>query len=186
MFAITPLKTDTIYLLRHAEAEGGALEDPLTQAGQTAADAMVPQLEALEVDGIFSSPALRAKQTAQPLADKLDLAVSVMPDLREHRLSLSGHDPEDPLLQERFSQRAKARPGGESFNAASMRLRQALTAISRRPILAPLLVTHGGLIASLLSQRDKNYGYVEFTQMPRPALFKVTHQKGMPRAIELL
>ncbi|MEM6277355.1 MAG: histidine phosphatase family protein [Pseudomonadota bacterium] len=186
MFAITPLKTDTIYLLRHAESEGGSLGDGLTDAGRAAAHALVPQLEGLEIDGIFSSPAARAKETAQPIAEKLGTSVSVMPDLREHRLSLSGHDPDDPLLEERFKQRAKARPGGESFNAASMRLRQALIAISRRPILAPLLVTHGGLIASVLSQRDKTYGYAEFLQMPRPALFKVTHQKGMPKAIELL
>lgn len=186
MFAVTPLKTDTIYLLRHAEAVGHGLDDGLTEAGQAAAEALVPQLEALEIDGIFSSPAARAKETARPLAEKLGLTVSVMPDLREHRLSMAGHDPADPMLELRFSQRAKARPGGENFNAAASRLRQACAAIARRPVIAPLFVTHGGLMASVISQLDKTYGFAEFQTMPRPALYKITHAKGMPRKIEAL
>ncbi|MEO0664294.1 MAG: histidine phosphatase family protein [Pseudomonadota bacterium] len=184
MFAITPVNTTTVYLLRHAEAEGTGVKDPLTPAGQAAAEALVPTLEALEIDGIFSSPATRAQETAAPLAAKLDLTVMSMTDLREQRLSMAGTAPDDPMLESRFTNRMQARPGGEHFNAAALRLRAAVKAISRRPMLAPLMVTHGGLIASLLSQLDKTYGYAEFTAMPRPALFKLTHIKGTPRTVE--
>ncbi|MEL6550500.1 MAG: histidine phosphatase family protein [Pseudomonadota bacterium] len=186
MFAITPVKTDTVFLLRHAEAVGAGADDPLTEAGQAASESLVEALEELEIDGIFASPAARAKATVAPFAEKSGQGVTVMTDLREHRLSLSGHDPDDPLLETRFTNRAQARPGGESFNAAAVRLRQAIKSISRRPIRAPLFATHGGLIASLLSQMDKTYGYGEFQAMPRPALFKVTHLKGTPRKIEPL
>ncbi|MEM1236553.1 MAG: histidine phosphatase family protein [Pseudomonadota bacterium] len=186
MFAITPVKTTTIYLLRHAEAVGFGLDDGLTEVGAAEAAALVAQLQGLDIDGIFSSPASRAKETAAPAAAALELPVTTLPDLREHRLALSGHNPGDPLLETRFTNRAQARPGGESFNAAAGRLRQAIKTISRRPLLAPLMVTHGGLIASVLSQLNKNYGFAEFQAMPRPALFKVTHANGMPRQIEPL
>lgn len=184
MLYVTPLNTTTLYLLRHAEAEGSGQSDPLTAAGQSAAEALVPTLEALEIDAIFSSPLDRARQTVAPFATKAGLDMTTMPDLREHRLSLQAPNPEDPLLEQRFQQRGLARPGGESFQAVTGRLRKAILAISRRPYAAPLAVTHGGVIASLLSTLDRSYGYAEFMQMTRPALFKVTHRKGNPIKVD--
>lgn len=184
MLYVTPLNTTTIYLLRHAEADGPSQSAALTDGGRAAAEALVPTLEALEIDAIFSSPLDRARQTVAPFAAKSGLDVTTMPDLREHRLSLQAPDPEDPLLEQRFEKRGLARPGGESFQSVLGRLRQAILAISRRPYAAPLAVTHGGVIASLLSTLDRQYGYAEFSQMPRPALFKVTHRKGSPTAVE--
>ncbi|MEM6729273.1 MAG: histidine phosphatase family protein [Pseudomonadota bacterium] len=182
MFAITPLKTDTIYLLTHAEAEG----DGLTEAGKTAAQGLVAKLEPLEIDGIFTSPAAEAKETVAPFAEASALTVTTLPDLRDHRLSLQGNAPDDPMLEERFKERNKAKPGAETFNAASGRLRQAVLAISRRPIIAPLLVTHPGLLAALMSQRDRNYGYAEYRAMPAPGLWKLTHRRGAPTKIEVV
>ncbi|WP_186827046.1 histidine phosphatase family protein [Shimia ponticola] len=181
---MTPLNTTTLYLLRHAEADGPSQSASLSEAGRRAAEALIPTLEAFEIDAIFSSPLDRALQTASPFAAKSGLNITTMPDLREHRLSLQVPDPDDPLLEQRFEKRGLARPGGESFQAVLGRLRQAILAISRRPYAAPLAVTHGGVIASLLSTLDRSYGYAEFIQMPRPALFKVTHRKGSPTQIE--
>ena len=186
MFTITPIKTTTIYLLRNAEAAGYGLDDGLTNAGTAQAQAMVETLKPLQIDGVFTSPAVRAKETAAPTAKAFGLASTVLPDLREHRMSLSGYDPDDPMLELRFSNRTKARPGGETFNAAASRLRQAIKTMSRRPLLAPLLVTHGGLIASVLSQLNRGYGFAEFREMPQLALFKLTHSNGLPRQIEAL
>ncbi|MEM6896191.1 MAG: histidine phosphatase family protein [Pseudomonadota bacterium] len=180
MFAITPLKTDTIYILTHAEAEG----DALTGAGQKAAEALVARLTPLEIDGLFTSPAGPAKATLAPFAEAADLTVMTLPDLRDHRLSLQGNAPDDPYLEARFTNRTKARPGGEPFNGAAARLRQAILAISRRPIIAPLMCTHTGLLAAVLSQRDKTFGYAEYTAMAAPGLWQVTHRNGAPTKIE--
>ncbi|MEM9349835.1 MAG: histidine phosphatase family protein [Pseudomonadota bacterium] len=182
MFALTPLKTDTIYLLTSAEADG----DALTDAGLKAAGALVPQLEGLEIDAIFTSPDAAVRATVAPFANHAGLTVTTLPDLRDHRLSLQGNAPDDPLLETRFTNRAQARPGGEAFYAAAARLRQAVLAISRRPIIAPLMATHGGLLAALLSARDKNFGYAEYLAMPAPGLWKLTHRNGAPTKIEAI
>ena len=182
MFALTNLKTDTIYLLIHAEAEG----DALTEAGERAAQALIERLKPLEIDGIFSSPADAAKATVAPFAAETGLGVTAIPDLRDQRLSLPGNAPDAPLLESRFTNRNQARPGGESFNAAATRLRQAVLAISRRPVLAPLMVTHPGLLAALMSSRDKTFGYAEYCAMPPAGLWKLTHRNGAPTKIEAL
>lgn len=182
MFAITPLKTDTIYLLTHAEAEG----DTLTPDGQAQAQALPSRVAEFEIDGLFTSPSAEVRATLAPLAEATGLAVMAVPDLRDHRLSLQGNRPDDPMMEERFKMRAKARPGGEAFNAASSRLRQAILSISRRPLLAPLLATHPGLLASLMSQRDKTFGYAEFQAMPKAGLWKLTHRNGAPTKIDAL
>ncbi|MEM6479580.1 MAG: histidine phosphatase family protein, partial [Pseudomonadota bacterium] len=176
MFAITPLKTDTIYLLTHAQAHG----DGLTETGQATAHALVDRLKPLEIDGLFTSPAGACRETVAPFHVASGIPVMALPDLRDHRLSLQGNAPDDPMLEERFTQRAKARPGGETFNAAAGRLRQAVLAISRRPIIAPLMVTHRGLLAALLSQRDKTFGFAEYETMPEGGLWKLTHRNGSP------
>ena len=184
MLHITPLRTDTIYLLRHAEAEGPALSDPLTAHGIKAAETMAATLASLEIDAVFCSPALRARQTVRPFAEQAGLTITQMPDLREHRLSLQSPHPEDPMHQLRFAQRALARPGGESFNAVAARFRTALRSVSRRPYIAPLMVTHGGVLASVMSQLDRNFGFEAAQAMPRPALFKLTHKNGSPTGVE--
>ena len=184
MLYVTPLNTTTVYLLRHAEAVGAGLSDGLTEQGQADAQALVASLEPLEIDAVCASPAVRARETVAPFAAAKDLSITTIPDLRDHRLSLQTASPDDPMLETRFTNRSAARPGGESFNAASGRMRQAILSISRRPYAAPLLCTHSGLIASLLSQLNRNYGFAEFQQMPRPALYKITHRRGSPISVE--
>ena len=182
MDAFIPIKTDTIYLVTHAEAAG----DTLTAAGASAADALIEWLTPLAIDGLYSAPSPAAQATIEPFAVARGLSITILPDLRDHRLSLQGNRPDDPYLKTRFTQRRKARPGGEPFDAASTRLRQAITAVSRRPVRAPVMVTHPGLLAALLSQKDRNFGYDDYLAMPRPGIWKLTHNGGSPTAIEAL
>ena len=176
------IKTDTIYILTHAETVDGLL----TKAGVTAAEALIKQLEPYGIDGLFSAPSAAAQATIEPFALSKALRVVTLPDLRDHRLSLQGTRVADPFLETRFSARSKARPGGETFDAASNRFRQALLAVSRRPVVAPAVVTHPGLLAALISQRDKSFGYAEYLAMPTPGIWKLTHRHGTPTAIEAL
>ena len=149
MFAITPVNSNTIFALTPTpEGEG--------------ASSLIPRLAALDIDAIFSSAEADAQATAAPFAAHARLPVTTLPDLRDHRLSLQGNAPDDPYIELRFTQRAKARPGGETFNTAQARLKKAIAAVSRRPVVAPLMVMAPGLLASLISARDKTFGYAEF------------------------
>ncbi len=93
-----------IYLLRHAEAEprGAGCSDEereLTDKGRQQADRAAAWLrvQELEVDIILSSPAIRAVQTAQPVAEALGKAV--VTDWRLAGMRLSVNDVRD-LAQE--------------------------------------------------------------------------------------
>ena len=59
-----------LILVRHAEASPGEPDDlrPLTPAGRDAARALGERLAPLDPDAVLSSPLLRARETAQPIA----------------------------------------------------------------------------------------------------------------------
>ncbi|MEM9970469.1 MAG: histidine phosphatase family protein [Pseudomonadota bacterium] len=179
-----PIKTDTIYIVTHAEAAAGA--DTLTDAGKAAAEALVARLDGLGVDGAFAAPSAAAQATIEPYALAKGLTIATLPDLRDHRLSLQGNRPDDPYLETRFKERSKTRPGGEPFDGAAHRLRNAIRNIARRPVVAPAMVTHPGLLAALLSQRDKAFGYADYLAMPTPGIWRVMHDIGTPRSFELI
>lgn len=76
-------RTPRLVLLRHAQAgspgdwDGADRDRPLTEAGQVSARRMAASLSAL-LPGqaeLLSSPYLRARQTAAPLAEALDIPV---------------------------------------------------------------------------------------------------------------
>ncbi|GAB3663339.1 hypothetical protein GCM10027589_26890 [Actinocorallia lasiicapitis] len=141
--------TNTRRLLSHRAADL-----PLSPLGRKQAAALAPLLTG-EVT-VFSSPLLRAAQTAGILAR--DTASVVFDEgLRELDVGdLDGRD--DPeawdvhdsvLARWDAGDTAAAFPGGESLNEAATRL---LTALSRCAAVAPspLVVSHGGVIRAAL------------------------------------
>ncbi len=74
--------TTTMIFVRHAERAGPSADDPgLTPAGQRRAAELARQLVDADVvagvDAIYSTPFRRTKETAQPVADALDLAINI-------------------------------------------------------------------------------------------------------------
>ena len=70
----------TIFLVRHAEkAEYGTKDPPLTAAGAARAARLRDMLLAADIEHIYSTDYQRTRQTAQPLADTLDLSVATYP-----------------------------------------------------------------------------------------------------------
>ena len=70
-----------LYIVRHGEPIYGP--DILTELGQKQAQALVRRFEKSGLDRIFSSPMGRARETAQPTADKLGLEIHIEPWTRE-------------------------------------------------------------------------------------------------------
>jgi len=81
----------TLDFVRHAQAENnvpGLLDtqppgQPLTDLGQSQAQALVNQLGSENVQGIYASQFTEDSQTATPLADHLDLPVQILPGLND-------------------------------------------------------------------------------------------------------
>lgn len=87
--------TITFYLVRHGEAEnnlrfvlnsaGAKKEYPLTEKGREQAKEAAKKLHAVEADELFSSPILRAKQTAEIIS-----GVTGLPIVFDNRLWEAG------------------------------------------------------------------------------------------------
>ena len=79
-----------LVLVRHAlperidaTADGGPADPGLVDAGRAQAERVVRALETDRVDAVYSSPAARALQTAEPLARALGAEVVVEPGIAE-------------------------------------------------------------------------------------------------------
>ena len=80
-----------LYFVRHGESEANLLNEfanrglkhGLTEKGMRQARALAQSLESAPVEAIFSSPLLRARQTAQILAHELGVVYEVTDALRE-------------------------------------------------------------------------------------------------------
>jgi 8-oxo-dGTP diphosphatase len=58
-------------------------ERPLSELGRRQAERLADELTAAPVDALYSSPALRCRQTLEPLARRLGISITVLPELRE-------------------------------------------------------------------------------------------------------
>ena len=79
-----------LYLLRHGETEWnralrfqGQVDVPLNDVGHAQAMRLASRLSSVALDAVICSDLQRARQTAQPLADALGLAITPLPGLRE-------------------------------------------------------------------------------------------------------
>jgi broad specificity phosphatase PhoE len=62
----------TFYVVRHAEKLNGSDDTPLSAAGFARAETLADSLFGKGIDSIFVSPRLRTRQTAAPLAQRLN------------------------------------------------------------------------------------------------------------------
>lgn len=88
----------TLYLIRHGHAgnkhnwAGPDGERPLSEKGRTQADRIADQFGGDKIKQVISSPAVRCRQTVEPLAERLKLKV-------EDNDSLAEGTPTRPALQ---------------------------------------------------------------------------------------
>jgi phosphohistidine phosphatase SixA len=88
-----------LILVRHAKAASGEPDElrPLTPEGRDAAAALGAELAALQPDAVLSSPLLRARETAQPIAEaaglelELDARLSPGASLPDFHAAVAGH-----------------------------------------------------------------------------------------------
>ncbi|MGD6841439.1 histidine phosphatase family protein [Bacillus infantis] len=77
----------TLYIVRHAKAEGQPFESRLTEEGRRQAVELAGFFKDRPVDFIYSSPFIRALETVGPLAESKGLDVSADSRLGERVLS---------------------------------------------------------------------------------------------------
>jgi alpha-ribazole phosphatase len=167
-----------LILIRHAEppedARGrcyGSLDIGLSTAGREHARRLAERLATVEYEAVYSSPRMRARETAEAIASVRGLAPVVDEGLRELDFGeLEGRTYDEIAASEPELYRAWMTtpteirfPGGESF--ADLKARS-LVALERIRGLheSAIVVTHGGVLRA---------GVAAWLSMPDEAIFRL-------------
>lgn len=154
------------WLVRHGESTWnserrlqGALDAPLSPRGRAQASALAAGLGDTRFDALYTSPLLRARDTAAACGARLGLEPVALADLREiglgdwEGLTL---DTVEARAGDHYQRWLEApvdhpAPGGEPMSALVERVRTALDGLcAAHPAGRVLVVSHGGVISSAL------------------------------------
>lgn len=151
-------------LVRHGQTDWnlarriqGSTDIPLNETGRADARQAAEKLAGTTHHAVYSSPLLRARETAEIIADRLGLELAdVVPDIREREFG----DGEGLLVEDyirTYGDWHAEVPGAESLQEVGQRAIAALHAIARqaRRRSAPqaesvLVVAHGGVIRAVI------------------------------------
>jgi broad specificity phosphatase PhoE len=168
-----------LYFVRHGESTANVLwefsnngfKHPLTERGIEQAQTVAQELFGLEVEQIFSSPVIRAVQTAQILAESLHAPLEFTEALREWSVGIYEgttdplgwrlHDQvmEDWSVNQNYDSKM---PGGESFHEIQARFTPFIEGLVRERGKSNeniILVGHGGLYHAILPVTFKNVDF---------------------------
>ena len=165
-----------LYFVRHGESTANLKREfsnsgwkhPLTAKGVEQAHAAARGLSGLHIEQVYSSPLMRAVQTAQILAEGLDAPLHIAEELREWSVGIY-EGTADPVGWELhravqddwfIHQNLYARmPGGESFREIRDRFMpfiEKLVGSGGSSDRSVVLVGHGGLYLAMLPAVFKN------------------------------
>lgn len=150
----------TIYLIRHGETTGdiedrfgGDYEDHLTEKGQEQSRQLSEKLADKGIETIFSSPKIRAQETARILNQKLNIEIETVEDIRErnHYGVMTGMikteaRKEYPDLIKLLSDTRNTIKGGEDYYGFGQRIEKGLEKITTSNHKTVAVVSHGGPI----------------------------------------
>ncbi|MGO1060797.1 histidine phosphatase family protein [Planococcus sp. FY231025] len=158
-----------VYLVRHCQATGQQPEAKLTQEGEKQAQGLADFFEGKGVIHIVSSPYARALQSIAPAAERLGLPVKTDARLVERILSTENLPDWMEHLERSFSNSDKKLPGGESGREAAERGLEVLREVPAQSVL----VTHGNLMALLLTHFEPDFGFEGWKTLANPDIFEV-------------
>lgn len=182
-----------IYVVRHAQSEAVPGMDPadfpLTDAGRESARKLVPVLDALDIERIYSSPYQRAVDTVAPFARHAGLECELDSDLRERKLA-SGPmpSPEAHIAAVRscWADFDRRLPGGESNRECQTRAVGAVSRLcTRHPGERIVLASHGQWTSLLLNALDPSFAVNDWLTIPNPAVFRVDLEACAWQAVAL-
>lgn len=149
-----------LHLIRHGQTDWnlqgryqGQCDIALNRTGLEQARSLARQLAGQHFDALYSSDLQRASQTAQVLADALNLRVYLTADLREISMGAwEGRLVSDVSLDYAQDESPDNRaPGGESVAQVAARMARAAGEICRaHPAGSVLIVSHGLALAALV------------------------------------
>lgn len=150
---MTPIPPVPFFYLRHGETEWnrrrllqGSADVPLNETGLAQAEAAADAMAAMRFGTIVASPLSRARVTAETIAARLGLGVSIEPGLAEGSWGPAEGQPYEDKLERWYA--GETLPGAESFSDFTRRIAAAVARVLENP--GPvLIVAHGGSFSAL-------------------------------------
>lgn len=146
----------TFYIVRHAEIQRTAGDPGITERGRAQANLVGAYLKRWKIAGVSSSPLIRARQTAELLAEQLHVPL-VIDELLRERINwgdVPGQTWEDFAIEwnKGDADPDYSAPGGFSARTAAGRMAQYIDQIARQfPQQSYVLVSHGGIIGDFVA-----------------------------------
>ena len=156
-----------VYFVRHGQSEDNiapvfqAPDSPLSEVGKEQAKSIADRVSKLSFEALLSSPFMRARQTAEAIAQ----ATGKKPEYSElfgeakKPIDLNSKSVDDPKAGEiwRAWQRSLYTPGvraedGENFDDLLARVDQALSYLKEREEKSLVVVTHGFFLRTLVGR----------------------------------
>ncbi|MDL4839706.1 histidine phosphatase family protein [Aquibacillus rhizosphaerae] len=170
-----------LFMIRHCNAEGQHKDSPLTKDGvrQSQFLSNILAKSNFPIDRIISSPFLRAIESIKPYAQSNNLTIEVDQRLQERMLSEEPIDDWMDVLEESFTNLDFRLPGGESSNDALDRSSQVIEEVLNDDSCENIvIVTHGNLLAILLSKFQADIGFSHWKEFTNPDIFMVQKTGG--------
>lgn len=152
-----------LFLVRHgqtasnvAQTLGAAHDDPLDALGEAQAQAVAAHLAALDLPAprVYASTYRRAQQTAQAIADRLGVPLTVLEGIHEIAVGSWSGRPYAYLRTHHHDWRHEdgtpGFPGGESLRGVAQRFLAALEGVMDAGV-TPIVVSHGGALTAVLT-----------------------------------
>jgi broad specificity phosphatase PhoE len=152
-----------IFLIRHGETTGdledrygGSYDDPLTEEGQQQLQATAARLAGRQIDKIYSSTLIRAKQSTKIINTELKTEVEFLDGLRERDYGVLGGLTKTEAVEkypeavELHKDPSNTDPEGESQSDFTQRVLTTFQLIAAGAQDTVAIVSHGGPIKVIL------------------------------------
>ncbi|WP_240419635.1 histidine phosphatase family protein [Paenibacillus periandrae] len=164
----------SLYVIRHAQAEGQAAEALLTPLGMKQSELLDRLLLHLQIDEFRASPMMRAQQTLEPAALRTGQRIHVDHRLSERVLSSESMMDWRTQLERTFNDKFLCFPGGESSYSASQRMVAVVNELLASAAHTFAIATHGNVMALLLGHYDDQFGFEAWSRLTNPDVYRLT------------
>lgn len=171
---------ERLYIIRHCKATGQAPDAELTGDGFTQAQELADFLIDKKIETIVCSPFLRAIQSIQPLAQRLDLNIKIDNRLAERVLSSENLTDWMNHLRISFTDLDKCLPGGESSRDAMKRILSVTDELHNTDYKSIAIVTHGNLMSLLLRHFNNQFGFEQWQSLSNPDVYCLSEYDKKP------
>jgi len=167
-----------IYIIRHCAASGQEPDAELTETGMAQAVALSGFLSEAGIERIISSPYTRAVQSIEPSAEILAIEIETDERLKERVLSTGDLPDWLEQLKSTFDDHALTLEGGESSQQALDRISQVVEELKNNGSQTAAIVTHGNIMALLLSRYMEGFGFEGWRSLSNPDVFILNEGDG--------